>query len=206
MNAAIRIGFELSRYEFLEPQFEEFIDRFYEPESGLPINGPVFLAKENNVTTEQTFQITFQISNVGPPGEGIDPATPGQDYQASQVSIMNFPPTTQRQDFSFILLTDNTPEAKEAFQIGSSPNNQPGVPVYVAPSALFSQTFIIIEDDDGKILILRMLNILLCVCIRRLIIWFHLHTVCCCSLTTSAIKLVSSLLSLENSLYPIIQL
>jgi hypothetical protein len=147
--AAIRIGFELSRYEFLEPEFEEFIDEFYIPESGLLINGPVYLAKENNVTTEQTFQIIIQISNVAPPGEGIQPATPEEDYQANQLSTINFPPTIQRQNFQFTLLTDDTPEDTEAFQIGSTPSSQFGAPIYQAPSAFFPQTFIIIQDDDG---------------------------------------------------------
>ena len=147
--AAIRIGFELARYEFLEPQFEEFIDELFVPDSGLPINGPVYLAKENNVITEQTFQIIFQISNVAPPGEGIQPATPDVDYQASQTSIINFPPTDQRLDFPFTLFTDNNPEDTEAFQIGSTPSTQIG-PIYQAPSVFFPQTFVIIQDDDGE--------------------------------------------------------
>lgn len=147
--AAIRIGFELPRYEFLEPQFEEFIDEFFVPESGLPINGPVYLAKENNVITEQTFQIVIQISNVAPPGEGIQPATPDEDYQANQVSTINFLPTEQRMDFPFVLLTDNNPEDTEAFQIGATPSSQIG-PIYQAPSAFFPQTFVIIQDDDSK--------------------------------------------------------
>ena len=51
---AIRIGFELPSYTYMEPMFEEAIDTFFEPESGLSVNGPIYLAKENNVTSEQT--------------------------------------------------------------------------------------------------------------------------------------------------------
>ena len=49
-----------------------------------------------------------------------------------------------------MLAADDVPEDTEAFQFGSTPNNQPGMPIFQAPSTHFLQTFIIIEDDDGK--------------------------------------------------------
>lgn len=87
---------------------------------------------------------------MAPPGQGIEPATPDEDYIANQVSIVPFPPTDQRLVFQFSLLADDVPEVTEAFQVGSTPNNQPGMPIFLASTMLFQQTFIVIQDDDGK--------------------------------------------------------
>ena len=65
----IRIGFELPSYTYIEPMFEETIDTFFVPESGLSVNGPIYLAKENNVISEQTFLVVVQVSSSVPPGQ-----------------------------------------------------------------------------------------------------------------------------------------
>ena len=60
---AIRIGFELPGYTYTEPQFDELIDQTYVSPTGRPENGPVFLLKEDNVISEQTFLVSFQVTD-----------------------------------------------------------------------------------------------------------------------------------------------
>ena len=158
---AIRIGFELPSYTYLERMFDEDIDDFFEPESGLAANGPVFLAKEDNVTSEQTFLVVIQTSGSVPPGKFIEPATLGVDYRlpgSTTVVVLQFPPRFQRINFPFTLLFDTLPEGTEAFLASSAPEDTAQLPdgttvplsTYLHPNALFSESFIIIEDDDRE--------------------------------------------------------
>ena len=102
------------------------------------------------MTTEQTFMVTIQTSNVAPPGQGIEQATPDEDYLVNEVSNIQFLPANQRQLFQFTLLADDDPEDTEAFQLSSTSGGQAGEPMFLPPNSLFTQTFIVIEDDDGK--------------------------------------------------------
>jgi hypothetical protein len=161
---AIRIGFELPGYTYPETLFEEFIDEFYVSLTGQPENGPVFLAKENNVISEQTFLISFQVTDSAP--TNIQSAAIDQDYsfeRPGQTSASEFFfPTQQRIIFPFTLLPDDLPEGTEAFQASVSPEDtrqfvdENGMlmveqfPISLNPLTLSSEIFITILDNDRK--------------------------------------------------------
>ena len=98
-------------------QFDEIIDPFFLSPTGQPENGPIFLVKENNVLSEQTFLISIQVTDSAP--VSIQPATLGQDYRFGQVGQTSqtevFLPSQQRNPFLFELLTDTLAEGTEAF-------------------------------------------------------------------------------------------
>ena len=105
---AIRIGFELPSYTYLEPMFETDIDMFFESPSGMPVNGPVFLAKEDNVTSEQTFLVVVQVSSSVPPEQSIQPATLVADYSLSAAGtsvVLQFGPMVQRNSLYLLILS-----------------------------------------------------------------------------------------------------
>ena len=135
LSLAIRIGFVLSAYTFQEPEFDDFVG--------------VFLATENNVTSEQIFQISLTITNVVPVGSGFGVAEFESDYRGLPMTFnREFLPSQQELEIDFELLFDDTPEPTEAFMISSSSND---LPSYLAPSSpLYQQTFVVIEDDDSK--------------------------------------------------------
>ena len=150
----------------MEPTFSEFIDKFFEPESGLPVNGPIYVAKENNVTSEQTFLVVVQVSSSVPPGRGIQPATLDADYRVSAAElgltnvVLQFGPREQRIHFPFTLSADTFPEGTEAFLASSAPGHIAQLPdgtrlpvsTYLNPISLSAESFVIIEDDDREFL------------------------------------------------------
>lgn len=116
---AIRLGFELPSYTYTEPYFEIFIDgSTYVSLTGRPENGPIFLVKEGDVISEQTFCITFQATDSAP--VGIQPATINQDYDFGAYgrgsATYTISPYQQRISFSFELRGDTLHEGNEAFQ------------------------------------------------------------------------------------------
>ena len=128
------IGFEREINTFPEPMFEEVVT--------------IYLAKENNVSSEQTFGISFQRSDSAPPGSDFAIATDGEDYTNLRGDFtLLFFPNMQRRGISIDLLADDNPEPTEAFQISSSPDRNP---TFNGPRTLFSRTFVVIEDDDSK--------------------------------------------------------
>ena len=132
--AAIRIGFEKEINNFTEPRFEEEVF--------------IYVTKENNVISEQTFRIAFQRTNSVPQGSGFGIAQDGQDYRGLPVVIQQtFFPFQQRFTLNFILLSDNNLEATEAFQIRLSTQDYP---LFYRADMLFSQTFVVIDDDDSS--------------------------------------------------------
>lgn len=136
LSLAIRIGFVLSAYTFQEPVFDDFVD--------------IVLATENNVTSEQIFEISLTIANVVPDGSGFEVAELGSDYRGLPMIPFNrnFLPFQRELRITFELLADDTPEPMEAFMISSSSN---ALPSYLSPSSPFyQQTFVVIEDDDGE--------------------------------------------------------
>jgi hypothetical protein len=132
--------------------------------TGQPENGPVFLVKEGNVTSEQTFLVSFQATDSAP--SGTQSAAIYQDYrfagagQTSQTEL--FFPMQQRIPFSFDLYADTLPEGNEAFQASVSPEDtrefidENGVmiveqfPTYLNPLTLSSEIFITILDNDRE--------------------------------------------------------
>ena len=157
---AIRIGFELPGYTYTEPQFDEFIDEFYVSPTGQPENGPIFLVKEGNVISEQTFLVSYQVTDSAP--SGIQSATIDQDYRfaaSGQISQTDFfPPLQQRIPFQFELHADALPEGTEAFQASVSPEDAQDLgggnfeqfPTFLNPEILASEIFIRILDNDRK--------------------------------------------------------
>ena len=144
----IAIGFERPSYTFSEPEFSETF-----------LNGPVFLAKQNNRKSEQTFNVVFQVSS-STPDTSIRPATLSErlpngteltnDYVLSTAGVTTvtatFPSTQQRIPFVFTLHPDNLPESTEAFQASIAPiENSPAFSIPIA------ETFIVIEDNDGRL-------------------------------------------------------
>ena len=161
--AGIAIGFELHNYTYMEPTtFLENIDEFFVPESDSPVNGPIYLAKENNVISEQTFFVAVQVSSSVPPGEMIQPATLDVDYRVTglTVVVLEFGPREQRINFQFTLFPDTLPEGTEAFLASSAPADMTQlpdgrtvpIPTFLNPINLLAESFVIIEDDDREFL------------------------------------------------------
>ena len=163
VTLAIRIGFELPGYTYEEPQFNEFIDQFYVSLTGQPENGPIFLIKEDDVTSEQTFLVSLQVTDSAPPGPGTQTAALGQDYRfggdgQTRSTTEFFRPFVQRIPFPFELFADTLPEGTEAFQASISPENTQDLgggrmvqfPTSLNPLTLKSEIFITISDDDSK--------------------------------------------------------
>lgn len=157
---AIRIGFELPSYTYMEPTFEETVDKFFAAESGLPINGPIYLAKENNVSSEQVFFVIIQASDSNALSRSSQPATINLDYSLShhltREVVVPFSSHDQRIALSFTLHSDLFPEGTESFVLTSAPIDTSQsvdgtiVPVsmYLIPTILSVKSYVIIEDDD----------------------------------------------------------
>ena len=161
VTLAIRIGFELPGYNYTEPRFDEFINQQYVSLTGRPENGPIFLIKEDNVTSEQTFLVSLQVTDSAP--SGTQTAELGGDYGFGSLpgqtsATENFRPDQQRIPFPFELFTDTLPEGNEAFQASVSPEDTQDrgdgtfvqFPTSRNPLTLRSEIFITILDDDCK--------------------------------------------------------
>ena len=157
---AIRIGFELHRYTYTEPQYDEYIDATYVSPMGRPESQPIFIVKHDNVTTEQMFLLEIQFTDSVPSGSmytGIHPATAEQDYRFSSsttsVYYQLFHALSQRITVDFELISDTLPEGTEALQItlsslASQHSTDGRVDIFSIPKILIRKVPIIIEDDD----------------------------------------------------------
>ena len=148
-SSAIQIGFEQPSYVFLEPLFtEKFIDQ-------------VFLVKENDQLSEQTFRVEISVSDVSPsnstrPASLTSQDTLGKtidnDYRISNPGqrsiVLSFTPNMQSISFNFALFPDLIVEGTEAFMVNAEP--ELSTPSFLAPIFLSQNTFIIIEDNDSK--------------------------------------------------------
>ena len=126
--------------------------------TGRPENGPIFLIKEGNMISEQTFIVALQVTDSAP--SGIQIATIDQDYSfasSGQTSRTDFFfPFQQRIPFRFVLFADTLPEGTEAFLASVSPEDtrDTGVglperfPTSLYPLTLRSEIFITIVDND----------------------------------------------------------
>ena len=138
--------------------FEETVDQFFEPSENSTLSGPVFLLKENDVVSEQTFLIVIEVSERTPPNQNnINQATRGADFTSADFLVVQFLPRDQRINFKFNLLPDDFAEGTESFLATSAPEDSGAVngvtfsaPSFLPPVTLSDRTFIIIEDDDCK--------------------------------------------------------
>jgi hypothetical protein len=148
----------------MEPKYEEFIDtsNSFAPQvhSGSLANGPIYLAKEGNGSSEQTFQVVVQIASASSmpsnSGQSIQPATHNVDYRLSASNthvVLPFAPGQQRINVPFILFSDDVHEGTEAFHLSSAPDSSPpdetrvSLPTYLNPVHLFTDTSIIIKGN-----------------------------------------------------------
>ena len=137
------------------------------PPPGRPdLTGPIFLVKEDNIISEQTFLVSVQVTDSAPSDSSIQAATFRQDYRfgsAGQTSEFTyFNANQQRFNVQFELVADTLPEGTEAFyasvssedtQIMISPNGiliTERFPTPLNPIITASEVFITILDDDRK--------------------------------------------------------
>ena len=143
---------------YVEPMFEEVINEFFVPPPNSTVSGPVFLLKENDVVSEQSFLIVIEVSEATPPNQNnINRATRGADFTSADSLIVQFLPGDQRINFQFALLPDDFPESTESFLATSAPEDSGQIggvtfnaPSFLPPVTLSDRTFILIEDDDCK--------------------------------------------------------
>lgn len=142
----------------MEPVFEESIDGNYAPPPATnTTSGPVFAVKEDNVTSEQTFMVTF---NSGLHQDTYPSADRNYDYAQvtfSESVVVQFLFSKQRIAFPFILFADNIAERTEAFLTTLAPENSAQVngvtfvvPSFLPPVKLSSRALIKIVDNDRK--------------------------------------------------------
>ena len=131
--------------------------------TGCPENGPIYLIKENNVTSEQTFLVIIQVTDSAPSGTAIQSATINQDYRYARLDqrsgYLFFLPLEQRVLVSFELLADTLPEGTEAFHASVSPEvgswmfldgRMERFLISLNPINLASEIFITIIDNAGR--------------------------------------------------------
>ena len=151
-SAVIRIGFERQSYNITEPN----------PDDEDLIHNFVYLIRENNRTSEQTYSVDL---TVGDPGGNNKPATilTSNTYQNFDYSLVGssgltklnvlFQPTVDRIAFVFSLNQDLAVEETETFRATSAQVTPSGdFPVFQTPSDVnaFATTLIHILDNDGK--------------------------------------------------------
>lgn len=126
-----------------------------EPPSLTSFPDDVFLIKEENRSTEQTFSVLVTASD---PTSGVSPATlqstntsvefdyvigaPGQ----SSIELV-FPPALLRLPFVFSLNGDDVFEETEGFLVTSAPS---GIPFDPPVTSFSSAEIQIIDDDDER--------------------------------------------------------
>ena len=155
--------------------FATTIDFFYVPPTGCPENGLIYLVKENNVTSEQTFLVIIQVTDSAPSGTAIQSATINQDYRYAPADRRSqsifFRPFEQRVLVWFELLADTLPEGTEAFHASVSPEvgsrmfldgRMERFPISLNPINLASEIFITIIDNAGRKFQMHACNVLSC--------------------------------------------
>ena len=138
--------------------FEETIDQFFVPPANSTISGPVFLLKENDVVSEQTFFVVIEVSEATPPKQNnINRATRDADFTSDNAYVAQFLPMDQRINFQFSLLSDDFPEGTESFLATSALEDSGQIdgitfdaPSFLPPVTLSDRTYIFIEDNDRK--------------------------------------------------------
>ena len=139
-RAVIRIGLEFPSYTFLEEKFDHEVEE-------------VFVAKENNVITEQTFLIVVE-ARTETPNNSIGPAIHDQDYSLNvggqQTIILQVTPQEQKVLVPFVVFSDTEIERVESFRFTTSSARRNGYPIFSSPLVLHQSAFIFILDNDGN--------------------------------------------------------
>ena len=125
--------------------------------TGRPENGPIYLVKGDNITSEQTFLfiIEFQLLPNSIIGEDLIIGESGQ-ASGDSVVIVRFDVSQQRVPFRFTLLPDTIPEGLEVFLPSISPGSIQSLPdgtVETFPTTFIlnpSTTINILDDNDSK--------------------------------------------------------
>lgn len=130
---------------------EVAIDEFYVSPTGRPENGPIYLVKGDNITSEQTFLfiIEFQLLPNSIIGEDLIIGESGQ-ASGDSVVIVRFDVSQQRVPFRFTLLPDTIPEGLEVFLPSI---RLPDGMVETFPTTFIlnpSTTINILDDNDSK--------------------------------------------------------
>ena len=118
------------------------------------------MLKEDNVISEQTFLVSFQVTDSAP--SGTQSAAIDQDYRFSGEGLTStvefFLASQQRIPFPFELRADTLPEGTEAFRASVSPEDSRDIgggmveqfPTFLFPFNLAVEIFITILDNDRK--------------------------------------------------------
>ena len=134
----MRIGFEEANYTFSEP-------------ASSPQVYDIYLAKEDNVMTEQTFNVLVDVSAQAlPPSSSLQTASIGSDHLLDGSNhpslIVTFPPSALRLSFTVTILPDNVAEGDEGFIASSTSSQFQGAPRYLTPNGLAEDSLIVIRD------------------------------------------------------------
>jgi len=129
---AIEIGFTRARVEHIESE----------------ANYTAVLEKDHQ--SEQTFQIKILISTLHILGLG-EPATQGDDFQVSNVSIVTLTPDDNQMEIAYQIVGDEIPERTETFLVSS--RTIPNIPAFDCDGQdCFSELQVSIVDNDCKLL------------------------------------------------------
>ena len=134
---AIRIGFELPSYTFIEPPIEE------------PVQ--IYLATEDGRVSEQTFSVHFELGAFNS-SEIYQSAVLDEDYVAQGVTEIILHPFTPRISYRFTLLPDDdtTPGETESFSIISSNSINTRFPTFLLPEVLSPMVEVVIIEHDAE--------------------------------------------------------
>ena len=127
------IGFNMSRFEFDEP--DGIATQF------------IYLVKEGNKATEQTFDV--QINFIPSTPEATRPKDFILDFFTPTVDKL-ITPDQKSIVIQMTVFADDIPEGNERFILESSPVGDPKYSIVQAGSTVFRSTVVIIRDNDRK--------------------------------------------------------
>ena len=114
------------------------------------------MAKENNRTTEQTFDVRI---NLGTIAGIISSATEGEDYATDLndgTTVRVFPASQQKQiALNLRLFPDNVAEGNEGFILTSTPSGDIRYTFPTQLSSVYRTETVVIRDNDGKLYLFK---------------------------------------------------
>ncbi len=125
---------------------------FYDEPDGLS-RQVIYVLKENNQRTEQTFQVQINYETIT---GTIGPATPGVDFTlvdlpGNQVELVKrFEPLDTIITLPLLLFPDSIAEGSEGFNLEISPFLEPKFSVPTPSNSVSRQITVEIVDNDGK--------------------------------------------------------